>query len=184
MWNNDSRTPQSADANTAQPSTSSVVEMPPAANRPAATPQLSNQHSVIGKSITIKGEIAATDPVYIYGNVEGTISAPAHRVTVNKEGKVKADITAREVVIMGDVHGNLNSGERVEIRGEGSLTGNLTTHRVCIEEGASLKGKIEVRKPQKIEKPEVYEEPQAVAPRKEPDVEQETWADLAVSEIA
>lgn len=180
MWNNDSRTPQSADANAAQPSTSSVVEMPGAANRPAATPQLNNQHSVIGKSITIKGEIAATDPVYIYGTVEGTISAPAHRVTVNKEGKVKADITAREVVIMGEVRGNLNSGERVEIRGEGSLTGNLATHRICIEEGASLKGKIDVHKPQKAE---VLEAP-AAAPRKEPDHETETWAELAVSEIA
>ena len=181
MWNNDSRTPQSADA--AQPSTSSVVEMP-VANRPAATPQLNNQHSVIGKSICIKGEIAANDPVYIYGSVEGTISAPAHRVTVNKEGRVAADITAREVVIMGDVRGNLHSGERVEIRCDGSLTGNLATHRICIEEGASLKGKIDVHKPQKVEKPEVREEPQAVAARKEPDVEQQTWADLAVSEIA
>jgi cytoskeletal protein CcmA (bactofilin family) len=184
MWNNDSRTPQSTDANTAQPSTSSVVEMPAAANRSAATPQLNNQHSVIGKSISIKGEIAATDPVYIYGNVEGTISAPAHRVTVNKEGKVTADITAREVVIMGDVHGNLNSGERVEIRCDGSLTGNLSTHRICIEEGASLKGKVDIRKPQKVEKPEAREESETVAPRKEPDVEQETWAELAVSEIA
>ena len=182
MWNNDSRTPQPADA---QPSTSSVVEMP-AANRSTSTPQLNNQHSVIGKSITIKGEIAATDPVYIYGKVEGTISAPAHRVTVNKEGKVTADVTAREVVIMGDVRGNLNSSERVEIRGDGSLTGNLITHRISIEEGASLKGKIDVRKPQKVEKPEVLEEPQPqpIVARKEPDHESETWADLAVSEIA
>jgi len=180
MWNNDSKTPQSADAQT---STSSVVEMP-VANRTAATPQLNNQHSVIGRSISIKGEIAATDPVYIYGKVEGTISAPAHRVTVNKEGKVTADITAREVVIMGDVRGNLNSGERVEIRSDGSLTGNLATHRISIEEGASVKGKIDVRKPQKIEKPEVQEEPKLIVTRKEPDHESEAWADLAVSEIA
>ncbi|HEY1579519.1 MAG TPA: polymer-forming cytoskeletal protein [Terracidiphilus sp.] len=184
MWNNDGKTPQSADATSAQASTSSVVEMPVAANRSSATPQLNNQHSVIGKSITIKGEIAATDPVYIYGKVEGTISAPAHRVTVNKEGRVTADVTAREVVIMGDVRGNLNSSERVEIRGDGSLTGNLVTHRISIEEGATLKGKIDVRKPQKIEKPEVQEEPQPIAVRKQPDHESETWADLAVSEIA
>jgi len=181
MWNNDSRTPQPADAQT---STSSVVEMPAAANRPAATQQLNNQHTVIGKSIKIKGEIAATDPVYVYGSVEGTISAPAHRVTVNKEGKVTADVTAREVVIMGDVRGNLNSSERVEIRGDGSLTGNLITHRISIEEGASLKGKVDVRKPQKVEKPELQEEPQQIVARKDPDHEAETWADLAVSEIA
>src|SRR5574337_1318544 len=94
-----------------QGSSSPVVEMPGTTNRAAHSPTLS-QHSTIGKSIKIKGEITATDPVYIYGTVEGLISAPAHRVTVGKEGLVKADVSAREVVIMGSVCGNLNSGDR------------------------------------------------------------------------
>jgi cytoskeletal protein CcmA (bactofilin family) len=103
-----------------------------------------NQYTMIDKSIRIKGEIAASDPIYIYGSVEGTIEASAHRVTVGKEGTVKADITAREVVIMGDVCGKVHSDERVEIRSEGSLLGNLSTKRLCVEEGAVLQGSIDV----------------------------------------
>lgn len=119
----------------------------PNANDPnafnAATPN-QTQYTMIGKSIRIKGEINASDPIYIYGSVEGTIDASAHRVTVGKEGAVKADINAREVVIMGDVCGKVHSDERVEIRSEGSLLGNLSTKRLCVEEGAVLQGTIDV----------------------------------------
>lgn len=185
MWTSNDSKP----ADTAQPSGAPVVEMPGSPTRAAHSPTLS-QHSTIGKSIRIKGEIAASDPVYIYGTVEGSISAPAHRVTVGKEGRVKADITAREVVVMGEVCGNLNSGDRVEIRSEGSLTGDLATHRICIEDGAMVKGSVDIRKPSKKEKAEVREEaelslvaPEA-APVEEAETDRENWADLAVSEIA
>lgn len=117
-----------------------------------------NQYSMIGKSIMIKGEIVAADPVYVYGSVEGSINAPAHRVTVGKEGTVKADIRAREVVIMGDVCGNVDCRERVEIRADGSLLGDLSTSRIFIEEGAVLSGSIDVHKPSKKEKAEAREE--------------------------
>jgi cytoskeletal protein CcmA (bactofilin family) len=134
-------------------STDSPNATQPGANSPASTTQ--NQYTMIGKSIRIKGEIAATDPIYIYGSVEGSISAPAHRVTIGKEGTVKADITAREVVIMGDVCGKLHSDERVEIRSEGSLLGNLATKRLCVEEGAVLQGMIDVHIPAEKAKPPV-----------------------------
>jgi|SRR5215831_3745213 len=172
-----------------QGSASAVVEMPGTATRAAHSPTLS-QHSTIGKSIKIKGEIAASDPVYIYGSVEGLISAPANRVTVGKEGNVKADITAREVVIMGEVCGNVNSGDRVEIRSEGSLMGDLATHRICIEEGAVVTGTIDVRKPNKKEQAEVREEADLTLVTskaegaEEADVDGQNWADLPVSEIA
>ena len=132
-----------------------------AAQPAGASPEVSanpnsgaNQYSMIGKSIVIKGEITASDPVYVYGTVEGLINAPAHRVTIGKEGMVKADISAREVVIMGEVCGNLDARERVEIRGEGSLMGDLSTSRIFIEEGAVLSGSIDVHKPSKKEKAE------------------------------
>ena len=115
----------------------------------ASTSSNPNQYTMIGKSIRIKGEIVASDPIYIYGSVEGTIDASAHRVTVGKEGTVKADITAREVVIMGDVCGKLQSDERIEIRAKGSLLGNLSTKRLCVEEGAVLQGTIDVHMPAK-----------------------------------
>ncbi len=117
-----------------------------------------NQYSMIGKSIVIKGEVVSSDPLYVYGSVEGTINAPAHRVTIGKEGRVKADISAREIVIMGDVCGNLEGGERVEIRSDGSLLGNMATRRIYVEEGAVLSGVIDVHKPSKKEKAEAREE--------------------------
>jgi cytoskeletal protein CcmA (bactofilin family) len=146
---------QTANANPLQPPTSTLAEMPTPApvNYSAA-----NQYSMIGKSIQIKGEIASSDPVYVYGSVEGSINAPEHRVTIGKEGKVKADITAREVVIMGEVCGDLEGRERVEIRSDGSLIGNLATRRIFIEEGAVLSGVVDVHKPSKKEKAEAQQE--------------------------
>jgi cytoskeletal protein CcmA (bactofilin family) len=138
-----------------------------------------NGHSMIGKSIVIKGEISASDPVYIYGCVEGTIHAPAQRVTIGKEGKAKADISAREVVIMGDVCGNLDAGYRVEIRSNGSLTGDLAAPRVCIEEGASLKGVIDVRQSSEEDNSEVQAalEQEDAAAAEEEDLADRNWAD-------
>lgn len=144
---------QSDNANSVQQPNSSLAEMPTPVNSSAG-----NQYSMIGKSIVIKGEIVASDPVYVYGSVEGSINAPAHRVTIGKEGRVKADIRAREVVIMGEVCGNLDSRERVEIRSDGSLMGDLTTSRIYVEEGAVLSGSIDVHKPSKKEKAEAREE--------------------------
>lgn len=137
-----------------------------------------NQYTMIGKSIRIKGEIAASDPIYIYGSIEGTINASAHRVTIGKEGTVKANITAREVVIMGDVCGKLQSDERVEIRAEGSLLGDLTTKRLCVEEGAVLQGTIDVHMP--VEK---AKDPVSVKPAPAP-ADAEADKDLALSEAS
>jgi len=148
-----------------------------------------NEYSMIGKSIVVKGEIAASDPLYIYGRVEGLINAPAHRVTIGKEGKVKADISAREVVIMGDVCGNLNGGDRVEIRSDGSLTGNLAAHRICIEDGAFLKGAIDVLQASETDEAETLEEPlsalepEEAAPTLESDLDRRTWESVAMPEI-
>src|SRR3974390_2901073 len=131
MTYRDSKMPQSTPSNTIQPPSPSLAENPGPPR--AASSAKSSQHSMIGKSIVIKGEIACSDPLYIDGCVEGLINAPAHRVTIGREGRVNADISAREVVIMGDVCGNLIGGDRVEIRSNGSLKGDLTAHRICIE---------------------------------------------------
>jgi cytoskeletal protein CcmA (bactofilin family) len=153
---------QPTNANPLQPK-SSLAEMagPGPVNSSAA-----NQYSMIGKSIKIKGEIVASDPVYVYGIVEGSIKTPEHRVTIGKEGRVKADIQAREVVIMGEVCGNLDGRERVEIRCDGSLLGDLSTSRVFIEEGSVLSGSIEVHKAVKKEKAEAREQEEAEVDRK------------------
>jgi len=150
----------------------------PGAALPGSATQ--NQYTMIGKSIRIKGEIAASDPIYIYGSVEGSISAPAHRVTIGKQGTVKADIAAREVVIMGDVCGKLHSDERVEIRSEGSLLGDLATKRLCVEEGAVLQGTIDVHIPVEKAKPPVAAK---LVPSAELESSTEPVQDLALSEV-
>jgi cytoskeletal protein CcmA (bactofilin family) len=116
--------------------------------------KMNERDSMIGKSIRIKGEIAASEPLYILGSFEGTINAPNDRVTIAQGGKVDADINAREVVIMGEVCGNIDGADRVEIRKEGLLTGNLAAHRVSIEDGAVLRGRVDVLTPIEKEKPE------------------------------
>jgi cytoskeletal protein CcmA (bactofilin family) len=141
-----------------------------------------SQESVIGKSIVIKGEIAASGPLYVYGRVEGLINAPAHRVTVGENGKVKADVSAREIVILGSVRGNLDGGHRVEIRGNGSLTGNLTADRLSVEEGAVLQGSIEVREKQSVAAHEevVSLQEHAESDRAESDFDRRAWETTVV----
>lgn len=137
MWNsNDNRPPQ--------PTVPSFAESQPTTSARVAAPK--PQPSMIGKSLVFKGEIAGSEPLYIDGCVEGSINLPAHRVTVGREGNVKAEINAREVVVMGNVCGNLNVSDRVEIRSDGSVSGDVVVHRISIEDGAFFQGAIEVRK--------------------------------------
>jgi cytoskeletal protein CcmA (bactofilin family) len=118
---------------------------PPVAARPAAvTPQ---EQATLGKSLVIKGEVTGSESLYIDGRVEGSINLPGNRVTVGRNGVVSANISAREIVILGKVRGNMTASDRFDIRSEGSLTGDITAQRVSIEEGAYFKGGIDIRKP-------------------------------------
>lgn len=176
--------PQSTSTDTIQQPNPSDSETPGKTAR--STPSAAqSQHSTIGKSIAIKGEVTASDPLYVYGRVEGLINAEAQRVTIGKEGKVKADISAREVVIMGEVCGNLDGGQRVEIRSGGSLTGDLTAQRICIEDGAILKGAIDVCLSGKEEEAMALSgalEEKEAADSTELDRDGQTWASVAASE--
>jgi len=79
--------------------------------------------------------------------VEGSINLSGNRVTVGRNGVVAANINAREIVVLGKVRGNMNASDRVDIRGEGSLTGDVVSQRISIEDGAYFKGGIDIRKP-------------------------------------
>jgi cytoskeletal protein CcmA (bactofilin family) len=105
--------------------------------------------ATIGRSLVIKGEITGSEALFIDGRVEGSINFPGNRVTVGRNGIVAANITATEVVIMGKVQGNVECADRLDIRGEGVLTGDVVTHRISVEEGAMIKGGVEVRNPEK-----------------------------------
>src|ERR1022692_2387894 len=103
----------------------------------------------IGRSLVIKGEITGSESLFIDGRVEGTINFPDNRVTIGRNGVVAANITAKEVVVMGKVQGNVDCADRLDIRSEGLLSGDVITHRISVEEGAILKGGVEVRNPEK-----------------------------------
>jgi cytoskeletal protein CcmA (bactofilin family) len=103
------------------------------------------EQATIGRSLVIKGEVTGGESLYIDGRIEGSISVTDHRVTIGRNGSVTANISAREVVIMGKVKGNIQCADRLDIRGEGSLTGDVITQRISVEDGAVLKGSVQVR---------------------------------------
>ena len=102
--------------------------------------------AIISKGLFVKGEISGTESLYIDGKVEGSISLPGNRVTVGRNGQVGANITAREVVVLGKVRGNVSASDRVDIRAEGALSGDVAAARISIEDGAFFKGGIDIRK--------------------------------------
>jgi len=109
-------------------------------------------HASISKGITLRGEVSGADSLHVEGTVEGTICVPGQRVTVGREGRVIAPhsagsvpcIRAREIVILGAVTGNIEAEDRVDMRAEGSLTGDVSTRRVSIEDGAYFRGGIDI----------------------------------------
>ena len=131
------------------PSVSPTIATEPAvAPRPAtgATTTTADQ-ATIGKSLVIKGEVTGSESLYIDGRVEGSISLAGNRVTIGRNGQVAANISAREIVVLGKVRGNCQASDRVDIRSEGSLTGDVIAARISIEDGAFFKGGIDIRKP-------------------------------------
>ena len=120
----------------------------PATSTPAANPAAgTGEQATIGKSLVIKGEVSGSESLYIDGKIEGAINLPGNRVTVGRNGQVAANIMAREVVVLGKVRGNVHASDRVDIRSEGSLTGDVAAARISIEDGAFFKGGIDIRKP-------------------------------------
>ena len=134
------------------PSTSGNDEGPPvsrmsSSSSSSSSPILSQEQATIGKSLLVKGEVTGSESLYVDGRIEGSINLPGNRVTVGRNGVVAANITAREIVVLGKVRGNLVASDRVDIRNEGSLTGDVVAQRISIEDGAFFKGGIDIRKP-------------------------------------
>jgi cytoskeletal protein CcmA (bactofilin family) len=126
-----------------------VKSTSPASNpnsyNPVKTTSAPIEQATIGRTLVIKGELSGAEALYIDGRVEGKISLPDHRVTIGRNGSAQANIVAREVVVMGKVNGNIDCSDRVDIRSEGSVTGDVSTMRISVEDGAVLKGGIQVK---------------------------------------
>lgn len=100
----------------------------------------------LGASLHVKGEITGNEDLSVDGSVEGLIQLEDRKLTVGASAKITADIIAREVVVYGNVKGNLRARDRIEIKKDGSVVGDLTTARIMIEDGAYFKGSIEIDK--------------------------------------
>src|ERR1700694_1912464 len=124
--------------------TTSAVSEPTPTPRPVSTSTA--DQATIGKSLVIKGEVTGSESLYIDGRVEGSINLSGNRVTVGRNGVVSANINAREIVVLGKVRGNITASDRVDIRSDGSLTGDVVAARISIEDGAFFKGGIDIRK--------------------------------------
>ena len=121
--------------------------MPTASNTytPVKTSSAPIEQATIGRSLVIKGEISGGESLFVDGRIEGTVNIPEHRVTVGRNGVVTADVHAREVVIMGKVNGNIICSDRLDIRSEGAVTGDVVVARISVEDGAILKGSVQVQ---------------------------------------
>lgn len=138
-------------ASSIAPSQPSAVVPPPVPPRPISSPpsfapakSSGGGPTQIGSGLKIRGEISGTSDLIIDGEAQGKISLPDSKVTVGPNGRVHSDIEAREIVIQGQVHGNLKAGESVSLGASSRVQGSVLTPRISIEDGAGLRGNVEM----------------------------------------
>ena len=107
----------------------------------------SSRTALIGKAVVLKGELHSREDLHIDGEVEGSIDMPDSKLTIGASGRVKAGIKARELVVVGTIHGNVEVLDKTEIRKDAKLVGDIRTVRITIEDGAYFKGSIDIIRP-------------------------------------
>jgi cytoskeletal protein CcmA (bactofilin family) len=115
----------------------------------------------IGKSVVIKGELNGSEDLTIEGHVEGTIQLRDHVLTIGPNGRIKAQVFAKSVIVLGEVTGNVTASEKVDIRDNGSVDGDIISPRVAIAEGAHFRGSVDMQR--KGAAPAAQPQPQAKA---------------------
>jgi len=121
----------------------------------------SNEIATIGQSLVVKGELSGSEDLVVDGEVDGSIALQGQSLTVLPNGRVRANIEARNVILHGRVDGDIHASERVELLKSASLTGNISTARILIEDGAFFKGTIDMQKPEPA--PKIQTKPPATA---------------------
>ncbi len=151
MWNK--RTDESSNAPRLraepEPSPAGSSVAPPATrpSQPGPGSIQAKQVAVIGPSMNIKGDIHAAEELFVDGEVEGSLESQS-LLTVGTNGKVRANIKAREVVVFGSVRGNIEVTEKIAIRDDGSVIGDIKTSGISIDDGAYFKGNIDISRPE------------------------------------
>jgi len=143
----------------------SYVPAAPAAPRPPepvrSEPSRSSEVATIGKSVVVKGELSGSEDLIVDGEVEGSITLRGQSLTVGPNGRVRANIEARNVIVHGRVDGDIHATDRVDLRKSATLSGDISTARISIEDGAFFKGGIDIQKPEPG--PKIEAKPQASA---------------------
>ena len=144
MWKRDEAVrPASGQPMASQPPAPAT---PAAAVRPEATQQMERDIVNIGKSVVIKGELNGSEDLTIEGHVEGTIQLKDHVLTIGPNGKIKAQVFAKSVIVLGEVTGNVTASDKVDIRDNGSVDGDIVAPRVAIAEGAHFRGSVDMQR--------------------------------------
>jgi len=120
----------------------------------------------IGKSVVIKGELNGSEDLTIEGHVEGTIQLRDHVLTIGPNGRIKAQVFAKSVIVLGEVTGNVTASDKVDIRDNGSVDGDIVSPRVAIAEGAHFRGSVDMQKkatPKDAAKPQGAQPAQAAS---------------------
>ncbi len=151
MWKRkeDEYTTPGADPGPSGSAFNPAASAPPRPAEPVRSESLrSNEVATIGKSVVVKGQLSGSEDLIVDGEVEGSISLRGQSLTVGPNGRVRANIEARNVILHGRVDGDVHATERVELRKTASLTGDISTARISIEDGAFFKGTIDIQKPE------------------------------------
>ena len=124
--------------------------------------------AVIGKSVMIKGQIFSREDLTIDGEIDGSVELQEHRLTVGPHGKLQAGVKAREIVVLGTIHGNVEASDKIDIRKDAKLVGDIKTARIVIEDGAYFKGSIDIARPEISKAAAPVQPPKAAAPTQAP----------------
>jgi cytoskeletal protein CcmA (bactofilin family) len=144
MWNKESQPEVPGTSQSKESRIPGTPQNAPALNRPAVP--TARTLACLGSTIVVKGEITSDEDLQIDGKVEGPISLRGHRLVVGGTANLNSEINAREVIVYGNASGNLRARDRVEIKKNGQVIGDITTTRISIEDGAYFKGHIEIER--------------------------------------
>src|SRR3989454_9041785 len=147
MWNRDEAVRPASGHPTAVPQPPAPAQAGPPVPRPAETSNRLEKDIVnIGKSVVIKGELNGSEDLTIEGHVEGTIQLREHVLTIGPNGRIKAQVFAKGVIGRGEVPGTVTASDKVDIRDNGSVDGDIVSPRVAIAEGAHFRGSVDMQR--------------------------------------
>lgn len=131
------------------PQSAPLASMNPAKiNRPTENPMENFRSDIahIGKSVVVKGELSGSEDLFVDGEVEGSIELRGNSLTIGPNGRVRANVNARDIVVQGKVDGNLRATDRVDLKKSAIVTGDIVTQRIAVEDGAFFKGSVDIQR--------------------------------------